>query len=47
MATQKEEYYTDMLGTMIAHIDRSKTHLSKYKLQQAITTIVAETEDEE
>ena len=36
-----------MLGTMIAHIDRSKTPLSKYKLQQAITTIVAETEDEE
>ena len=47
MATQKEEYYTDLLETMIEHNDRSKTPLSKEKFQQAINTIVAETEDEE
>ena len=36
-----------MLETMIEHNDRSKTPLSKEKFQQAINTIVAETEDEE
>ena len=45
MANQKEEYYTDLLETMIEHNDRSKTPLSKEKLQKAINTVVAETED--
>ena len=47
MSTQKEEYYTDLLGDIIEHNDRSKTPLSKEKLWQAINTIVVETEDEE
>ena len=47
MVTQKEEYYTYLLENMIKHNDCSNTPLSKEKLQQAINTIVAETEDEE
>ena len=47
VATQKEEYYTDLLETIIEHKDRSKTPLSKEKLWQAINTIVEEMEDEE
>ena len=47
MATQKEEYYTDLLETMIKHNYFSKTPLSKEKLLQGINTIVAETEDKE
>ena len=46
MVTQKEEYYTDLLETIIEHNNRSKTPFSKEKLRQAINTIVAETGDE-
>ena len=46
MATQEEEYYTDMLGTMIEHNDRTNIPLSKEKLRQSINTIVEETEEE-
>ena len=46
MATQEEEYYTDMLETMIEHIYRTKTSFSKEKLLQVSNTIVAETEEE-
>ena len=47
MVTQKEEYYTDILETIIEHNDRSKTPFPKEKPRKAINTIVAETEDEE
>ena len=40
MATQEEEYYTDLSETMIEHNDRTKTSLSKEKLRQEINTIV-------
>ena len=46
MVTKKEEEHTDLLETMIKHNDQSKSPLSKNILQQAINTIVAETEDE-
>ena len=32
MVTQKEEYYTDLLETMIEHNDCSNTPLSKEKI---------------
>ena len=32
MVTQKEEYYTDLLKTMIEHNNRSKTPFSKEKI---------------
>ena len=32
MATQEEEYYKDLLETMIEHNDRTNTPFSKYKL---------------
>ena len=47
MATQEDEYYMDLLENMIEHNFRTKTPLSKEKLQQEINTIVAETEEEE
>ena len=47
MANQEEEYYTDLLETMIEPNDRTKTPFKKEKLQQAINTIVEETEEEE
>ena len=47
MATQEDEYLADMLETIIEHNDRTKTPLSKEKLQQEINKIVAETEKEE
>ena len=45
MATQEEEYYTGLLETMLEHNDRTKTPLSKEKLQQEINIIVEETEE--
>ena len=47
MATQEEEYYTDLLKNMIEHNDCTKTSFSKEKLWQVINMIVAETEEEE
>ena len=47
MDTQKEEYYMDLLQTMIEHNDRRKTLFSKEKLRKAINMIVSETEEEE
>ena len=47
MGTQEEEYYTDLLETMIEHNDRSNTPLSKEKLRKVINTILAETEEKE
>ena len=41
MVTQEEEYYMDLLETMIENNDRSKTPFSKEKLQKEINTIVA------
>ena len=47
MTTQEEEYYMDMLETMIEHNDRTKKPLSKDKLRRANNMVVAETEEEE
>ena len=47
MGTQEEEYYTDLLETMIEHKDGTNTPFSKDKLWQAINTIVVETEEKE
>ena len=41
MGTQKEEYYKDILETMIKHNDGPKTPFSKEKLRPAINTILA------
>ena len=45
--TPEEEYYMDLFETMIEHNERTKTLLSKEKLQQAINMIVSETKEEE
>ena len=47
MATQKEEYHTDLLETLIEHNNCSKKSISKEKLWQEINIIVEETEYEE
>ena len=47
MSTDKKEYFTGLLETMIGHNDRTKTPLSKEKLLQVINTIVTETEEED
>ena len=44
---QREEYYSDPLETIMDYNDRSKTLFSKEKLQQAVSTITSETEDQE
>ena len=46
MATQEYEYYTDMLGTIIAQNDHHKVSFSNEKLRQVVSTIVAEMEEE-
>ena len=46
MVTQEEKYYTGVLENLIEHNDRTKTPLSKEKIQQAINTIVIETKEE-
>ena len=45
MVTQEEEYYTDLLETMIEHNDLTNTPFPKKKLRQAINTIMAEMEE--
>ena len=47
MATPRDEYYTKMLETLIDHNDRHNAPLSSEKLQQAVSKVMAETEEEE
>ena len=46
MATQEDEYYTNLLETMIEHNDRHDVQLSNKNLRQSVITIIAETEEE-
>ena len=47
MATPRDEYYTEMLETIIDHSDRQNAPLSSEKLRQAVRIVMAETEGEE
>ena len=44
MSTQEEEYYRNMLETIIEHNDRHNVPFSNEKLRQPFSIIVAETE---
>ena len=46
MATQEDEYYTYLLEDIIEHNDRNDVPLSSEKLWQAVSKIMAETEEE-
>ena len=47
MATPIYEYYTKMLKTLIDHNDRHNAPLYSEKLQQEVSIVMAETEEEE
>ena len=47
MVTQKEEYYTNTLETIIDHDDCHNVAFSNEKLRQAFSKIMAEMEEEE
>ena len=47
MATLKDKYFEKMLETLFNHNDRHNEPLSNKKLQQAVSKVVAETEEEE
>ena len=47
MSTSKEKYYTKFLETVINYNDHHNAPLPNEKLQQAIHTVMAETEEEE
>ena len=47
MANVREEYYTKMLDSPLDHNDRHGTSLSSKKLQEAVSIVMAETEEEE
>ena len=47
MAPQKEEYYKNLLETMFEHNDCHNVTFSNEKLRQAVSKIMAETEEEE
>ena len=42
MATQEDEYYTDLLETIIDRNDRHKVPLSNEKIRQVVSAIIAE-----
>ena len=46
MATARDEYYTEMLETQINHNDCRNSPLSNEKLQQEVSRVMAETEEE-
>ena len=46
MATTKEKYYTKMLETQVDYNDRNNVPLSNEKLIQAVSKVMAETEEE-
>ena len=47
MATPKDKYYTKLLETEIDYNNNHNAQFSNEKLQQAISTFMAETEEEE
>ena len=47
MATTKDKYYTKMLETLVDYNDRNNAPLSKEKILQAVSRVMAETEGEE
>ena len=47
MATPKEEYYSKMLETLVNYNDRNNGLFSNEKIQQAVSRVMAETEEEE
>ena len=47
MATPRDEYYTNMLETLIDHYYRHNAPFSSEKLQRAASRVMAETEEEE
>ena len=47
MATPRDEYYTNMLETLIDHNDHHNEPLTSEKLQQAVSRVMAETEEVE
>ena len=47
MAIAREEYYTKMLDSLFDHNDRRGTPLSSKKLQEAVSRVMAGTEEEE
>ena len=47
MATPKEKYYTKLLETVIDYNDNHNELLSNEELRKAISTVMAETEEEE
>ena len=46
MATTKEKYYTKMLENIFDYNDRKNAPKSNEKLQQAVSKVMAETEEE-
>ena len=47
MANRRDEYYRKMLETLIDHNDRHNESLPSEKLQQAVSRVMAETEEVE
>ena len=47
MATPRDKYYEKMLETLVEYNDRHNAPLSNDNLQQAIITVMEETEEEE
>ena len=46
MATSREEYYTKMLDYLLDHNDRHGKPLSSKQLQEAVSRVMVETEEE-
>ena len=46
MATTKDKYYTKMLETLVDYNDRNNSSVSNEKLRQAVSRVMAETEEE-
>ena len=44
MATQREEYYTDILNSLLKHNNRHGTSLSSKNLQEAVSRVMEEKE---
>ena len=47
MATPKDKYYTKLLETLVDHNDQQNSPLSNDNIRQAISTVMAETEEGE
>ena len=47
MDTPRDEYYTKMLETLIYHKNRHNAPLSSEKLRQAVSPVMAESEEKE